>query len=50
MKNRMGVKGGCVGDDGNSAVGKRFGSSIMASYLPKNRRRKKMGSALVKVN
>ena len=48
MKNRMVLKKmGCVGDDGNSTVGERGGSSTMASYLPFFF---KMGSALVKVN
>ena len=32
--NNMGVQGVSVGNDGDSAVGKRGGSSTMASYLP----------------
>ena len=32
MKNNMGLQGGCVVNDGGSAVGKRGGSSTMASF------------------
>ena len=35
MTKNMVVQGGCVGDDGDSAVGNRGGSSTMASYIPK---------------
>ena len=35
MKNKMGIHRGCVGYDGDSAVGKRGGSSTIASYFPK---------------
>ena len=50
MTKNMVVQGGCVGDDGDSAVGNRGGSSTMASYLPKKRRRKQMVSSLIKGN
>ena len=33
MTKKMEVQGCCVGDDGDSAVGKRGGSSTMAVYL-----------------
>ena len=39
MTKRMGVKSGSVGDNGGSAVGKRDGSSTMASYLPKKKKK-----------
>ena len=39
-----------VEDDGESVVVKRGGFSTMASYLPKKRRRKNMGSSFVEVN
>ena len=34
MIEKMGVQGGCVGDDVDCAVGNRVGSSTMVSYLP----------------
>ena len=37
MTKKMVLQGGCVGDDGEIAVGKRGGSSTMASYLPKKK-------------
>ena len=46
MTKNMVVQGGCVGDDGDSAVGNRGGSSTMASYIPK----KIDGQFLVKGN
>ena len=39
----MGVKGGCVGDDGVIAVGERGGSSTMASSLPGKKKKKTDG-------
>ena len=35
MKNNTVVQVGCVGYDGDTVVGKRGGSSTMASYPPK---------------
>ena len=37
--NKMGVQGGCVGDDGDSAVGNMGGSSTIDSYSPKEKNR-----------
>ena len=50
MIKKMVLQGGCVGDDGGRDVGKRVGSSIMASYITKKRRIKQMGSSSVKGN
>ena len=50
MTKKIGVQGGCVGVDGDRDVGNRGSSSTMASSLTKRRRRKHMGSSLVKVN
>ena len=50
MTKNVGVQVFFVGDDGGRAVGKRYGSLTMDSYLQKKRRRKKMGSYLVKGN
>ena len=50
MTNNMGVKEGCNGDDGGSAMVKRGVFSTMASPLPKKRITKQMVSSLVKVN
>ena len=48
MTKKMVLQGGSVGYDGDSAVGKRGGSSTMASYFLKKKRIKYMGSSLVK--
>ena len=45
----MGVKGGCVGDDGDSSVGNRGGSSTMAIYLPKKKKKKIDGQFFGKI-
>ena len=50
MTNNMGVKEGCNGDDGGSAMVKRGVFSTMASPLPKKRITKQMVSSLVKGN
>ena len=41
MKNNMGLQGGFVGGDGDSAVVNRGGSSTIASYLPKKEEQKR---------
>ena len=50
MINKMVVQGSCYGDDGGSSVGKRGGSSTMASSLQQQKIRKQRGSFLVKEN
>ena len=48
ITNRIGVKWVCVGGDEGSAVGKRVGSSKMASYLPKRNIKKTDGQLFSK--
>ena len=43
MINKMVVQGSCYGDDGGSSVGKRGGSSTMASSLQQQKNKKTEG-------